>query len=163
MSRSHKFQLERQEPDTYQGGLLRRAEAAVFPALNGMALYSARLEPGAVRVPHWHPNCGEMDYVVSGKARFSIIGNEGETEVIELEPGDICYIPPAYFHYFENIGEGELHVLVWFNNENPEDIGLSEAVSGIPNAALAASLKTSLESVATLSHSHDMIVLGSAK
>lgn len=157
----HKFNLEGM-PNvvTYPGGSAKEAKKTTFPILKGMALYDVRLSPGGVRVPHWHPNCAEMDYVIAGRARFSIVSNFGETHApFEVGPGEIVFVPPAYFHYFENAGSEELHILVWFNNEMPDDIGLPEAMAGMPNGALAASLHTPDSQIfSTFSKSHDLIV-----
>jgi hypothetical protein len=76
----HKFDLEGM-PNvvTYPGGSAKEAKKTTFPILKGIALYDVGLCPGGERVPHWHPNCAEMDYVIAGRARFNIVSNFGET------------------------------------------------------------------------------------
>jgi oxalate decarboxylase len=142
---SFKFALEASKPEIVAtGGTGREATKTTFPALDGMAIFSLRLEPGAVRIPHWHPNANELDYVVEGRAEFKLVGpTNAKNPVItsfELRKGEIGFIPQAWFHSIRNPGPGELHILVIFNADEPQDIGISIGLSGMSPVDLAETL-----------------------
>jgi oxalate decarboxylase len=134
----HKLDLERIRPqiDT-KGGVARTATAANFPVLRNLALFSLRLYKKGVREPHWHPNATELNFVIRGKARLTILSPGGKVDTFELGAHQGSIIPSGYFHHIENIGPGELHMTVYFNNEAPSDIGLTGGLSAFSNELLA--------------------------
>jgi oxalate decarboxylase len=75
--------------------------------------------------------------VVEGKGRLTILSPGGSIDTFEVGPGQGSIIPAGYFHHIENIGPGELHMTVYFNNSLPDDIGLSGALSAYSNDVLA--------------------------
>jgi oxalate decarboxylase len=119
------------------GGTLLRATKEHFPALKGAGLNAVRLKPGAIREPHIHPNCAQLDYVVSGAARVGIIGPGQDVQILDLESGDLSFVPPGWLHWIENRGPGELHTLILLTSEVPETIEFSDMLSQIPNPTLA--------------------------
>lgn len=121
------------------GGTIREANASTFPALsdNGLAIYLLELQPGAVRIPHWHPDAAELDYCLEGAAVISIGSPTGDFVRVELTPGMISVIPQGWFHYIANTGDGPMRMLVIFNNSQPNDIGISEGFRGVPDEVLA--------------------------
>jgi oxalate decarboxylase len=57
----------------------------------------------------------------------------------EVGPGEIVFIPSAYFHYIENISENaseDMQFAVFFKDERPEDIGISGAFGAYSNEVL---------------------------
>jgi len=137
---AHKFNLEGIPPQIQTaGGSVALGNANSFPILNGLALYSLRFKPSGIREPHWHPNAAELDYVIDGKARMTIFSPDGTGNTFEVGPGQIVFIPPAYFHYIENTDPvNTTHFAVFFNHERPEDTGISGALSSYSNEVLAA-------------------------
>ena len=96
------------------------------------------LRPGGIREPHWHPNVAELDYVVEGKAKMTILSPGGNVDSFEVRAGEIVFIPPAYLHYIENAdAENVTHFVIFFGHERPEDIGISGALSAYSNEVLA--------------------------
>src|ERR1700733_4607442 len=72
---------------------------------------------------------------------MAVVGPRNERESFEIEPGQVVFVPQGYFHYFENIGEDDLRLLVVFNDstaESDNDIGISVSLGGVPRHALAA-------------------------
>jgi oxalate decarboxylase len=136
----HKFNLEGIPPQVQTaGGTVALGNANTFPILNGLACYSLRLNPNGIREPHWHPNAAELDYVIEGRARMTILSPGGSVDTFEVSPGQIVLIPPAYFHYIENPDSiNNMHFAVFFGHEKPEDIGISGALSAYSNEVLAA-------------------------
>jgi oxalate decarboxylase len=135
----HKFNLEGIPPQVQTaGGTVALGNVNTFPILNGLACYSLRLKPNGIREPHWHPNAGELDYVIEGRARMTILSPGGSVDTFEVNPGQIVFIPAAYFHYIENPDSiNNMHFAVFFGNEKPEDIGISGALSAYSNEVLA--------------------------
>jgi oxalate decarboxylase len=134
-----KFDLKGSPPQVKaKGGTIQEANQSTFPSLagNGLAIYLLTLHPGAVRIPHWHPDAAELDYVLAGKARIGLGFPDGEWQRFDLDAGQIAILPQGWFHYIENIGDDTLRMLVIFNNSNPNDIGISEGFQAIPKEVL---------------------------
>lgn len=134
----HKLDLERVNPQIEtKGGSARTATAANFPIIENLALFSLRIVKDGIREPHWHPNATELNFVIQGKARLTILSPGGKIDTFDLKVGQGSIIPAGYFHHIENIGSEELHMTVYFNNKTPDDIGLSGAMSAYSKEVLA--------------------------
>lgn len=134
----NKLDLERINPQIEtKGGSARIANNKNFPQLEHLALFSLRIAKNGVREPHWHPNATELNLVVKGKARLTILSPDGNIDTFEVKEGQGSIIPAGYFHHIENIGSKELHMTVFFNNPAPNDIGLSGALSAYSKEVLA--------------------------
>lgn len=138
-SSQHKFRLEKDGELAVddKGGTIRVMNSRLAPGLSGMTMYTVHMKPGGLREPHWHPNASELNYLVSGKVRIGILHPDGTPETFELEAGDTGFIPRGWFHYIENINDGESHVIVGFDNVDPDDVGVSAAVGFLSNKLLA--------------------------
>jgi oxalate decarboxylase len=126
-------------PPTVQssGGTVSLGNANNFGILNGLACYLLTLKRKGIREPHWHPNAAELDYVISGRARMTIFSPGDNVDTFEVGPGEIVFIPSAYFHYIENVNANEdMQFAVFFNHERPEDIGISGALGAYSNDVL---------------------------
>jgi oxalate decarboxylase len=134
----HKFNLKAFPPMVQsKGGTVSLGNANNFAILKNLACYLLTLKPKGIREPHWHPNAAELDYVISGRARMTIFSPDNNVETFEVGPGEIVFIPPAYFHYIENMNASEdMQFAVFFNHERPEDIGLSGAFGAYSNEVL---------------------------
>ena len=64
-----------------------------------------RVPAGAQSRPHYHENCESAVYMLSGGLRVRW-GDHLEKE-IELEPGDMVYVPPRETHILENTSDSE--------------------------------------------------------
>lgn len=84
-------------------------------------------KPGVVRGNHFHHSKQEKFLVVKGKCLFKF-RNVISGELIELETSElrkeVVEVPLGFTHNFSNIGDSELVVLIWcneeFDNENPD-------------------------------------------
>ena len=130
-----------------KGGTIQEANQSTFPGLdgNGLSIYLLTLEPGAVRIPHWHPDAAELDYVLSGKAKIGLGFPDGQWERFKLKAGQIAVLPQGWFHYIQNIGEETLRMLVIFNNSAPNDIGISQGFQAIPKEVLGITFNVSAD------------------
>ena len=71
------------------------------------------------RKAHFHPNCDECIYVLSG---YGATHSGGKT--YKLETGDSILITRGEHHYTENIGTNDLKLLCFFPNKNVKLIEL---------------------------------------
>lgn len=137
-----KLDLEAMQPQLQNdGGSVKMSNNFLFPALEGLALYSLNLRPGGVREPHWHPNAAELNVLFQGKARIRMLSPGGHVETFDMHPGSMSFIPRGYFHYIENIGDEEVRFAVFFNHTAPSDIGLGGCLGAYSSSILAALFK----------------------
>ena len=134
----HKFNLKAFPPTVQSsGGTVSLGNANNFGILEGLACYLLTLKPKGIREPHWHPNAAELDYVISGRARMTIFSPGDNVDSFEVGPGEIVFIPSAYFHYIENVSPNkDMQFAVFFNHERPEDIGISGVFGAYSNDVL---------------------------
>lgn len=121
-----------------KGGQVRMSNQFLFPPLDGLAVYHLILEKGGIREPHWHPNAHELNCLMSGSAKITLLSPSGSVETFTMQKGDISFMPRGYFHHIENIGDEPAYYTVFFNNVFPSDIGISGALGSYPNEVLAA-------------------------
>jgi oxalate decarboxylase len=134
----YRYQLERTEPQVANaGGSLIFGRGDDFPVLSGLAMYSLRMTGKAVREPHWHPNAAELNYVIEGSVRLTIVSPGGDVETVDIGTGEISYIPRAYFHHIETLGDEPARLAVFFDDELPGDNGVAAAMSAYPDGLLA--------------------------
>ena len=134
----HKFNLGGITPQLQTpGGTATLGNATFFPLLSGLAVFLIRLKPSGIIEPHTHPNTAELNYVISGKVRFTVHSPVGGVETSEISQGQVFFVPPGYFHYLENsdnVNGGT--VASFFGNESPEFIGLVGGLSAYSNETL---------------------------
>jgi oxalate decarboxylase len=68
---------------------------------------------------------------------MSILDPDGSVDTYVLEPGDVYFIPRAYPHQIEVIGDEQIHFLVFFDQPTPGDIGYRASASAFSSRALA--------------------------
>ena len=105
-----------------------------LPILQGMALATLSLEPGAAREPHWHPNAAELSYCVEGSARFTVV----EPVVFAAEEGDVVFVPTGFLHGIENTSDRQARFLICFSHERYEDLNLLTSLTSMPPHVLDA-------------------------
>lgn len=101
---------------------------ANFPILQGLSIYQLKLQPACFREPHWHPNCDELGYCLSGKALVTIFSNNNLHDSFSIEKGEMFFIPSGSIHSIENVGQEEAEFILTFSTESPEEFGISGAV-----------------------------------
>lgn len=132
------YALEESQPlIANQGGTARVARNNVWPILQRQALYSLELTGKGMREPHWHPETAELGYIAKGKGRMSILSPSGKIDTYQMEEGDIYFIPKAYPHHIENLKSSKLHLLIFFDQPMPQDIGFTGSVKSSPDEVLS--------------------------
>ena len=136
-----KFDIEAQAaPIAGPPGSAKLARDQFWPVLANISMYSLRVNDEGMREPHWHPVTAEMGYIAKGHARMTILNPDGSWDTYLLSPGDVYFVPRAYPHQIEVIGEEEIHFLIFFDQPTPGDIGYRATFSALRRGLLAASL-----------------------
>ncbi|UJR07590.1 hypothetical protein I4U23_011878 [Adineta vaga] len=128
-------------------GIVKTITKNVWPILKDVSMYSLRISTIGMREPHWHPTTAEMGYVIEGNARMTVLspGDEQRLETYTLKKGDMYFIPRAYPHHIENIGNITTRFLVFFDQPIPGDIGLTGSFSAYSRETIAATLQCSIK------------------
>jgi oxalate decarboxylase len=135
----YQFSLEASSPLVVNGGgSAKVARNNVWPVLGRQSVYSLHLTKEGMREPHWHPETAELGYVNAGKGRMSILSPDGTVDTYIMEKGDIYFIPKAYPHHIENLGNEDLHLVIFFDQPMPQDIGFTGSVKSNSNEVLTA-------------------------
>lgn len=138
-SNDHKFDVEAMAaPVASSVGAARTAKSQFWPVLKDISMYSLTVEVDGMREPHWHPVTAEMGYIHKGRARMTILDPDGSTDTYELQPGDVYFVPRAYPHQIEVIGDEKIHFLIFFDQPTPGDIGFRASASSVSHDVLAA-------------------------
>ncbi len=78
-----------------------------------------RVPPGARSRPHYHENCESAVYMLSGRLTVKW-GDRLESE-LNLEPGDMVYVPPRETHVLDNPSDSEAAEYVVARDSPTED------------------------------------------
>jgi oxalate decarboxylase len=134
----HKFAVEAAAPAIdHPFGSARLARVQAWTALRHLSMYSLRIGTDGMREPHWHPDTAELGYVKAGRARMSILDPDGGVDTYYLEAGDVYFVPRAYPHQIEVVGNEPIHFLVFFDQPTPGDIGYRASGSNFSPRVLA--------------------------
>lgn len=137
MTSRFKFDLEGENPQiTTKGGTVKLSNVGMIPPLEGLAVYAVCLKKGGAREPHWHPNASELNYLLSGTARITLLSPDGDVDTFDMQPGDMSFLPRGYVHHIENTGNDDAHFAIFFNHVKPSDIGLSGCFGAYSNEVL---------------------------
>lgn len=133
-----KLALEEVNPQIRSnGGWAKKGEKSLLPLLDKIGLFSLNLEKGGIREPHWHPNAHELNYVLEGHCRVTILSPDDSVDIFEMRTGDMSFLPKGYIHDIENLGDTPMRMLVFFSHASPNDIGLSGAFGAYSDEVLA--------------------------
>lgn len=129
-----------QEPIEVDGGRVRIVDTSNFPVSQNIAAAWVEVDPGCMREMHWHPNCDEWQYYISGQARMTVFASAGRARTFNYQAGDVGYVPFAMGHYVENIGDEPLRFLEIFRSDHFADISLNQWLALIPPKLVQAHL-----------------------
>ncbi|MDN4615276.1 cupin domain-containing protein [Leifsonia sp. F6_8S_P_1B] len=136
---AHLFDLAGQHPPlSYDYGSARLGRKQFWAALEDLSMYSLEIGGTGMREPHWHPVTAELGYVQSGHARMTVLDPDGTLDTYELEPGNAYFIPRAYPHHIEALGDEGIHFLIFFDQPMPGDIGYRATASAFSREVLSA-------------------------
>ncbi|KAI0322896.1 oxalate decarboxylase [Amylostereum chailletii] len=152
------FPLSKTNATQLSGGTVKIVDSTTFKASTAIALGDVTVEPGAMRELHWHPTQDEWTFFLEGQARVTLFASSSNARTFDFQAGDIGYVPAAYGHYVENIGNTTLHYLEIFNTDRFEDISLIQWLALTPPALVKAHLGFDDATIAHLNKSKPIVV-----
>src|SRR4051812_28327670 len=117
-------------------GSIRRVTADSLPILSGMSIKRIVINPGAMRTPHWHADCNELTYCVSGTSLVSVLDTYSKFSSFTVSAGEMFHIDSGSLHHIENIAEDAAEFILAFRSAQPEDFGLAAAFGAMTDAVL---------------------------
>ena len=100
------------EAEKTEWGSLQWLVSANNKASENITLGRVTFKPGQANPPHFHPNCEEVLYVVSGAVEHTL--PQGGTAI--LNAGDCIVLPKGSKHSAKNTGTEEAVVIVAFDS-----------------------------------------------
>lgn len=144
------------------GGWAREITSRTLPIATGIAMAHLFLNPGAAREMHWH-NSAEWAYVLGGNCQVTAQDPSGDTEVVNLGPGDLWYFPRGHAHSIQTLGDEPFHALLAFDDglySEHGTFGISDWMSRVEPAMLAQALGVSTSSLAAMPVGETYIMQG---
>ncbi|MCW2765761.1 MAG: oxalate decarboxylase [Nocardioides sp.] len=130
--RTFKHRMRAQPAMQFPGGSVRITDSSVFAAATTISAALVEIEPGGLRELHWHPTDDEWQYYISGFGRMGVFAASGLARTFNFQAGDVGYVPFAYGHYVENLGNEPLVFLEMFRNPRFEDISATQWLANTP-------------------------------
>ncbi|GIH19150.1 oxalate decarboxylase family bicupin [Rugosimonospora africana] len=130
--RTFKHRMLTQAPQRFCGGTVRITDSTNFAAANTICAALVEVEPGGMRELHWHPTDDEWQYYISGSGRMGVFASTGVSRTFNYQAGDVGYVPFAYGHYIENLGDQPLIFLEMFRTPNFADVSLTQWMANTP-------------------------------
>ncbi|HEX6971438.1 MAG TPA: cupin domain-containing protein, partial [Limnochordia bacterium] len=76
------------------------------------------IEPGKSNPRHYHPNCEEYIFVLSGECDHSL----GD-ETVHLSAGDMLRIPQGVMHHAVNTGRERVRMVIVYSSPDRQTVG----------------------------------------
>lgn len=130
------------------GGTIRIADSTNFPIARTIAAAMVTVKPGGMREIHWHPNADEWQYWMQGQGRMTVFDNGPKATTMDFKPGDVGYIKKSLAHYIENTGQEDLIFMEIFRTDRYEEVSLSNWLTHLPPALVAAHLNIDAATIA---------------
>lgn len=143
--KSFTHRLFAQNPIRTPGGSVRIVDSINFPASTTIAAALVEVKPGGMRELHWHPNNDEWQYYLSGTGRMTVFAAGGKARTFNCRSGDVGYVPFAFGHYIQNIGDESLWFLEMFKSNRFADISLNQWMALTPHQLVQDNLHASRE------------------
>lgn len=88
-----------------------------------------------------------MGYVNNGEVCMSVMDLDGSDDIFLTynKPRDCYFVPVAYLHPIEVFGSENIHLLIFFDQTTPGDIGYRTSTTALSREVLAATFDVSKE------------------
>ncbi|MEI4472377.1 glucose-6-phosphate isomerase [Frigidibacter sp. MR17.24] len=98
-----------------------------------------RMEPGKVGREyyltrghiHARGDRPEVYYALAGRGLMQMESPEGDVRLVEMQAGQICYVPPYWIHRSVNLGTEDLVMLFAYPADSGQDYGIIERSGGM--------------------------------
>jgi oxalate decarboxylase len=148
--RTFKHRMLAQKPQQFKGGRVRITDSSNFAAATTISAALVEIEPGGLRELHWHPTNDEWQYFLSGSGRMGVYASSGTARTFDFQGGDVGYVPFAYGHYLENLGDEPLVFLELFRNPRFEDVSAAQWMANTPPQVSADTINVSRSMIEAL-------------
>ena len=115
-------------------------DSKVFPISNTVASALVTVKPGGIREMHWHPNADEWQYYIKGKGRMAVYAAGNRARTMDVQAGDVGYVPITQGHYIENTGEEDLVFLEMFKSSYYADFSFNDWITHTPETLVKSHL-----------------------
>jgi oxalate decarboxylase len=135
-----------------EGGWTHQVTERELPSSKEIAAVQMRITAGSYRELHWHV-ADEWAYMLSGKARVTVLNPDGTMFIDDVEEGDLWLFPAGYPHSIQGLGDTGCEFLLVFNQglfSEESTFLLSDWIAHTPPDVLAKNFKLPAESVAKL-------------
>jgi oxalate decarboxylase len=156
--RTFKHRMHAQAPQRFSGGSVRVTDSTNFAAATTICAALVEIEPGGMRELHWHPTDDEWQYYISGSGRMGVFASSGVARTFDYRAGDVGYVPFAYGHYIENLGDQPLTFLEMFRKPRFEDISLTQWMANTPPQVIADTINVPRSLIESLPRTKQPIV-----
>lgn len=140
------------------GGWAREVTVRELPVAKSMAGVNMRLDSGVVRELHWHKEA-EWAYILQGKVRLTVVDENRNVVVDDLEPGDLWLVPAGIPHSIQGL-DGGCEFLLVFDDGNfseNETLLITEFMAHTPRNVLAKNFGIAAEHFANIPKSEKYI------
>ena len=110
---------ENQTEVSFPWGMLRWLMNDKLSAGTEQTLGLCRIEVGQKNPFHYHPNCEEVLYILSGKGTHSFDGDK-----VELRPGMTLRVPQGVKHDLVNTGDEPIVCIIAFSSGDRQTVFL---------------------------------------
>ena len=121
------------------GGWARQVNQTDFPISTTMAGVNMKLNAGGIRELHWH-EANEWALMLTGSARITSLGYNGDPFVEDVKAGDLWYFPEGLPHSIQGLGPDGCEFLLVFDQgkfDEDDTTLLTDWVSHTPREVLA--------------------------
>ncbi|MDM5303226.1 oxalate decarboxylase [Bacillus vallismortis] len=134
-----------------KGGYAREVTVRELPISENLASVNMRLKPGAIRELHWHKEA-EWAYMIYGRARVTIVDEQGRSFIDDVGEGDLWYFPSGLPHSIQALDEGAEFLLVFDDGSFSENstFQLTDWLAHTPMEVIAANFGVTKEDIANL-------------
>lgn len=141
-----------------EGGWAREVTVRELPVATSMAGVNMRLDSGVVRELHWHKEA-EWAYILQGKVRLTVVDENRNVFIDDLESGDLWLVPAGIPHSIQGL-DGGCELLLVFDGGNfseNETLLITEYMAHMPLSILAKNFGIAAEHFANIPKSEKYI------
>ncbi len=135
-----------------EGGWAHQVTERELPTSKDIAAVQMRLTAGSFRELHWHL-ADEWAYMLSGKARLTLLKPDGSLFIDDVSEGDLWLFPAGYPHSIQGLEPDGCEFLLVFNQGDFSEEStflLSDWLAHTPPDVLAKNFGLGLDSLAKL-------------
>ena len=136
------FHLDTAKPfKTTKSGEVTIVDSKNFPISTTVATAIVTVKPGGIRELHWHPNADEWQYYVKGQGRMCLFAAANRARTMDVQAGDVGYVPVTQGHYIENTGTEDLVFLEIFKSSYYADLSFNKWIKHTPRTLVQSHLR----------------------